>query len=501
MDNCCSVRRTLKGCLGEDLLVLLDPFHAIKRLTDTHACKLHPLYRQLSIDLSNALFHWNDADVKLCRAYLKSRCAASVAHVEGERESVEHSAAAWKFIKRHSRRHLRDKATQRAMILHVLATYNAVEPDKKGRVLLHRSFVQAVKQLLVHVDLGCLQDPPTHIQPIYLDLGPINSHELAPHRWLCMRGTSQLEGFHAKLARLLPGDFVSAKLADAIILSYLHRWNMQRRRRYGGEADFGTSDTALLDAAAKLGLLPVCDDGKAYVPTHLLLPPKDAGEKLFYGSEAALASRTNEHRLRLSMSGGASTSADTDADPGAGAAAAMQGFDLWPVGDDSSESGDEEEDDEVTIGEEELIQSCCAEGFKGSAEGQALRAVLRVRPPVKIAPARKYRAQGVCADEQQVISVPASNAAAPPPTPPPTRKRKRMAKCCNMPKQGHPRSSLKCPYRYNTQRTHCILLPHTPSPLFSLSFFSFLSPSSPFLSRQTSHRGPLGPDGGHRYVM
>jgi hypothetical protein len=43
-------------------------------------------------------------------------------------------------------------------------------------------------------------------------------------RWLCMRGTSQLEGYHAHLNSMLVGSFNSSALAARILTIFNFRW-------------------------------------------------------------------------------------------------------------------------------------------------------------------------------------------------------------------------------------------------------------------------------------
>jgi hypothetical protein len=46
-------------------------------------------------------------------------------------------------------------------------------------------------------------------------------------RYICVWGTSQLEGYHKHLALLLKGGNYSASLAGAIVLMFNYRWVIQ----------------------------------------------------------------------------------------------------------------------------------------------------------------------------------------------------------------------------------------------------------------------------------
>lgn len=50
IDNCCKWKKKIRETLGPEVMVKLDPFHAIQRITSTIR-KTHPFHRQMCEDL------------------------------------------------------------------------------------------------------------------------------------------------------------------------------------------------------------------------------------------------------------------------------------------------------------------------------------------------------------------------------------------------------------------------------------------------------------------
>ena len=459
VDNCCDVRNIIKSAVGESCLVKLDALHGIRRLGEEVSAK-HPLRPQLLYAVSAALFHVNDADMMLCDAWLEKKAAG----LKGdERAKYLKSPEAMRFRRRHCRRHMRENAEMRRMLLATHHTFSAVRPYK-GRNLMKVGFYKALLALLIHVDKSCLSDPDPLVQPIHLDLGPISDEPNAPHRYLTMRGTSALEGFHRHLVQMLVGDYCSPEFADAILFPYIHRWNMQRRISYGGEVCVGTMDITVLDAYASYSLLPTPlnnssdSGGDFYVPTSLLKPHNMAatpfgccGPLTLKRTAAAIEARGAAGAVE-EEGDGADSAVVTSAQQDGGEARATASLLLPPDEEDAmfgEEGGVLEEEipyeDDIPIDllaartppppsstEDEVLKFW----FK-KPEAKALRSELSTRPPTRIAPAPAFIPHALHAAAVQDSAFIAHTIHPPPTQTEPPKKKARYCTRCHMPRLGH----------------------------------------------------------------
>lgn len=65
-------------------------------------------------------------------------------------------------------------------------------------------------------------DPPG--EEMYCELTGSAADSSGMRKWLCFRGTSQLEGYHGTLNGLLAGSNYSAELASRIITAFNFRY-------------------------------------------------------------------------------------------------------------------------------------------------------------------------------------------------------------------------------------------------------------------------------------
>ena len=86
-----------------------------------------------------------------------------------------------------------------------------------------------------HVNLGYLVENPGVNYYYYI------TSESGAKTLMCIRGTSQLEGFHKHLRNIIPGFHSSPRLITCLLAVYVYRWNMDRAvehgfipKRYGG---------------------------------------------------------------------------------------------------------------------------------------------------------------------------------------------------------------------------------------------------------------------------
>jgi hypothetical protein len=75
----------------------------------------------------------------------------------------------------------------------------------------------------------------------------IRTHESGYSIFSVARGSSALEGWHRHLRDVLQGMDVSADLADAVLLEYAMRWNIENGIRHRHQPNFGVGDPEILD--------------------------------------------------------------------------------------------------------------------------------------------------------------------------------------------------------------------------------------------------------------
>jgi hypothetical protein len=98
-----------------------------------------------------------------------------------------------------------------------------VRDARTGEMFFSRETWKVHKQMLLHVRLGCLSDKPG-INYYYTTSPGLSGKTVL---W-CVRGTSQLEGFHKHLRHIFPGFHTSSLLATCLLALFVYRWNIDR---------------------------------------------------------------------------------------------------------------------------------------------------------------------------------------------------------------------------------------------------------------------------------
>jgi hypothetical protein len=124
-----------------------------------------------------------------------------------------------------------------------------------------------------HVRKGCLSDPPPERVSLYYVVGKKRD---GMDRYSCARGTSDLEGFHQKLATVLMGKNVSPEIAMGQVKEFVSRWNLnQEVTMYGLPSKYvGHSEQHLIERIQLLtsgwyeeALYPEWRSTKDFAPT------------------------------------------------------------------------------------------------------------------------------------------------------------------------------------------------------------------------------------------
>ena len=116
---------------------------------------------------------------------------------------------------------------------------------------------------MIHINNGCCSDPPgVTLHYIVKETNGLPTYH-------CVRSSSQLEGFHYHLRRLLSSFYISPLLMDAITLSFVHKWNLDTGVRNLNQTKLFTTLTELVDEAQALTFAVY---GKVLFLSHIITP-------------------------------------------------------------------------------------------------------------------------------------------------------------------------------------------------------------------------------------
>lgn len=177
--------------------VLLDPFHAMKRLGDTLPAR-HSLRPRFMSRLRDCLFAINDDDVLRAMQQLLDR---GFTRAEVHDKYQTH----YEYFVRICRRRIPDPKALLKAFTDLLAAYTpTVDAPARGFCTAKNSFLLEKKEtqtqisnLKKHMANGCLSDP--HFLSLY---------SRVDGRLFCHRGTNALEGFHRHLRAFFAGVHV-----------------------------------------------------------------------------------------------------------------------------------------------------------------------------------------------------------------------------------------------------------------------------------------------------
>ena len=143
--ECCGAWRQIIGKLWPEAHIVLDSFHAIRRLTQTTSSPKHPWHARFCRLLSQAVFA---EDSIVSSRFRKAVKRSKLSHTTSARLKAE-------CIKRR----IKDKTDIETCIDHVLAEFKNIAHEKFGPLLTPKTFA-AWSTLRTHVQNGCLRDPP-----------------------------------------------------------------------------------------------------------------------------------------------------------------------------------------------------------------------------------------------------------------------------------------------------------------------------------------------------
>ena len=235
-DECCGAWKDLAAQLWPGASVVLDAFHAIRRLTQTTASTQHPWHKQFCGRLSQAIFTY---DAKLSFKFRQACARAKVPAKLARRLKAEHVP-----------RFVNEKGAIEVAIGDTIAEYSNKSHPEAGPLLTAKTF-SAWEQLKRHIRAGCLCDPPGAI----LNTPGAKSSSIGGESFQKIhvkRGSSALEGFHLHQKNWLGPHAHSRKRGLALLADGSVRFN---RRRRNTESQGSTATPPVFSA----GLLAATD--------------------------------------------------------------------------------------------------------------------------------------------------------------------------------------------------------------------------------------------------
>ena len=214
-DECCGSWKDIVGRIWPQCEVRLDPFHAMRRLSETTSSTQHPWHSEFCGKLSNAIYTY-DREVRtaLESARLRQKLSRHIPRQD---------------LLKHVPKRVENPERIIAAISSLLAEYKSRCHGAAGP-LLTIDTENAWKCLRRHVSQGCLCDPSN-----------VNLHESTGKQAVfggeafpilrSRRGSSALEGFHTHQKNWLGMLATHGKEAGTLLLEHgVAKWNRKRHR-------------------------------------------------------------------------------------------------------------------------------------------------------------------------------------------------------------------------------------------------------------------------------
>ena len=212
-DECCGVWRELVADIWPGAVVVLDAFHAIRRLTQTTTSTRHPWHKHFCRLISDAFFGDDEEmSLRFRRACERSKVPTKLAR---------------KLKREHVARHVRDKALLETSIDNALAEYSGRQHEQYGPLLTAKTLA-AWECLKTHVRNGCMCDPPgVEVNVLSDKYVTIDGQQFK--KLNIARGSSALEGFHAHQKSWLGSQAHSRERGLSLVADGTARFNRRRR--------------------------------------------------------------------------------------------------------------------------------------------------------------------------------------------------------------------------------------------------------------------------------
>jgi hypothetical protein len=230
--DCCqnqgpsSVERLFADWVEAGMAIRLDPWHWIHRFDAAVRTDSHPKYSTFKSALSVALFAYNKADLDLVTRTVHAGSS------DGYKELTDAEISKL-FISKYCLQHYVRRVTVGAQ--QTFALVDAAIEELKGQAGLDENEISLLKSnecvdeiwARQQYHLECIQDPPE--MNMYITKKHVNMNGVDFPYYGCIRGNNSLEGFHAHLPRMIPGDHCAIRPFQIYLLTDLARWNSNRQ--------------------------------------------------------------------------------------------------------------------------------------------------------------------------------------------------------------------------------------------------------------------------------
>jgi len=234
VDDTSQMENSMKKAFPSLQKVLEDATHGMRRYARTFPDG-HVGIKGFMANLSKAFFKVEPSDEKQLKAELMDAERWGVA---GSKER----AAAEKMLRSRCRHTIPPAEELHQRVEKVFAEHEGIVDPISGAILINDATRKVHESMLALIDAGKFSDPLS-VDEMYLHLNGGKKD-----KFIGLRGTSKLEGFHCHLAKVLQGNRCSAELAGAMMADFTHNWNIDRAvTNKKGTIDYGCYDTMLLE--------------------------------------------------------------------------------------------------------------------------------------------------------------------------------------------------------------------------------------------------------------
>jgi hypothetical protein len=182
----------------EFLLVRLDWWHFMRRISKVCINESHPLYGIFMTKLSGAIFEWDEKDVNLLRKAKK--CELVLAGLKNPSTDAVNKSISKIELAKHCKRRTRGPDKTVCLIEDLILSLKD-STDTLGVPLLREDVWDIWKEEKRHIT--CIQDPECF--QLYTKTGEISKGGVLLPVFRCARGTTSLESFHSHLKNFVPG--------------------------------------------------------------------------------------------------------------------------------------------------------------------------------------------------------------------------------------------------------------------------------------------------------
>ena len=217
--DCCATRSKQQFHKFPDMVIKLDIWHFMRRISVACCSESHALYGTFMLQLSGAIFEWDPKDVE--RLYNAKRTHMAAAE---NLDIAKHISK--KELTTHCKRRTRGSEECARLVQQLIETFSSdLGKDTMGIPLFDADRAwQIWEEQQRH--LPCFQDPSG--VNLYTCTGYKTKGNIKLPVYRCARGSTSLESFHLHIARFIPGTTANDVHFQSYLIEGIARWNQDR---------------------------------------------------------------------------------------------------------------------------------------------------------------------------------------------------------------------------------------------------------------------------------